>query len=268
MNEIHQRAQTFNANAAIYDDVRPGYPEQLYRDIQEYAGITESTRILEIGAGSGIATHEMALRWNAGITAIEPGADLLTIARQRCRQFPIVQFIQSTFEEYEASEQFDLIVSATAFHWIDPAIKLTKPARLLKDNGVLAVFWTNYCRDDDSIFDEINAAYTQYHPALSGERDVRQAIRKKIQMRIDELRSIPLFRHALHKEYTFSFPLTTDGYLKLLKTYSMNAVCSPDEIEPFYQEIERILGRHDNRITQPILVNLEILQKVNDSLFL
>mgnify|MGYP003565498722 CR=1 FL=1 len=76
------------------------------------------------------------------------------------------------------------------------------------------------------------------------------------------------FRHALHKEYTFSFPLTTDGYLKLLKTYSMNAVCSPDEIEPFYQEIERILGQHDDRITQPILVNLEILQKVNDSLFL
>ena len=33
-----QRAQTFNAKASIYDDVQPSYPEQLYRDIQEYAG--------------------------------------------------------------------------------------------------------------------------------------------------------------------------------------------------------------------------------------
>jgi trans-aconitate methyltransferase len=261
MNEIRQRAQTFDTNAAIYDDVRPGYPDQLYRDIQEYAGITEATHILEIGAGNGIATHEMACHWNADITALEPGADLLAIARQRCRQFPRVQFVQSTFEEYDASEQFDVITSATAFHWVDPAIKLTKPAKLLKDGGVLAVFWNNYFRDDDVIFDEINTAYTHYHPTLSGVRDIRQAIREKIQTRIDELRGIPAFRHVQHKEYSFAFPLTTDGYLKLLKTFSPNAICSPDDIAPFYQEIKRIFEQHNNRITQPVLVNLEILQK-------
>lgn len=265
MNKTRQRAQTFNTNAAIYDDVRPGYPDQLYRDIQEYAKITGTTRILEIGAGNGIATHEMARHWNADITAIEPGADLLAIARQRCRQFPKVHFIRSTFEEYNTPEQFDVIMSATAFHWIDPFVKLTKPAKLLKDDGVLAVFWNNYFRDDNMIFDEINAAYTLYHPTLSGERDIRQAIREKIQTRIDELRSIPVFQHVQHREYTFAVPLTTDGYLKLLKTFSPNAICPPAEIEPFYQEIERILAQHGNRLMQPILVNLEILQKRQNS---
>jgi trans-aconitate methyltransferase len=261
MNETRQRAQTFNSNAAIYDDVRPGYPDQLYRDIQEYANITEATRILEIGAGNGIATHEMARHWSAKITAIEPGADLLAIARQRCRQFPTVQFVQTTFEEYGTSKQFDVITSATAFHWVDPTVKRTKPATLLNDHGVLAVFWNNFFRSDDGVFDKIDAAYTRDHPTLSGGRDIRQAIREKLQTRIDELQSIPSFQHVQHKEYIFTFPLTTDGYLKLLRTFSPNAICSPDDIAPFYQAIEGILGQHGNRIMLPVLVNLEILQK-------
>ncbi len=262
MNNTQQRAQTFNTNAAIYDDVRPGYPEQLYRDIQEFAGVTERTKILEIGAGNGIATCEMADRWKARITALEPGADLLELARKRCRRHSNIRFVQSTFEEYDTLETFDLIVSATAYHWVDPAIKLTKPAQLLTDNGVLTVFWNNYFRDDAAVFDDIDAAYTRFHPTLSGGRDIRHVIREKIQTRSDELKTSPVLQYAQYKEYAFSFPLTTDGYLKLLKTFSPNAVCSPEEIAPFYQEISRILERYGGTLMLPILVDLELLQKV------
>ena len=262
MNSTQQCAQTFNANAAIYDDVRPGYPEPLYQDIQALADMTAAATILEIGAGSGIATYEMAARWNVRITALEPGAELLHLARKRCRQYPNIRFVQSTFEEYETPETFDLIVAATAYHWIDPAVKLTKPAKLLKDSGVLAVFWNNYTRGDSPVFDEIDAAYIQFHPTLSDDRDGRCIIREKIQSRIDELQSSPVLRHVHHREYTFAIRLATDSYLKLLKTFSPNAVCPPDDIAPFYQEIERILAHHGDTIMQPILVNLEILQKV------
>ncbi len=261
MNTIQQRAQTFNTNATIYDGVRPGYPEQLYRDIQTFAGITATTKILEIGAGSGLATSEMATRWNAHITALEPGADLLNIARKRCRQYQHIRFVPSTFEEYDTRETFDVIVSATAYHWIDPAVKLTKPAKLLKGGGILAVFWNNYFRDNSPVFDEIQTAYDRFHPTLSGERDIRQGIREKIRTRIDELRQSQGLQYAQHKEYMVGVPFTTDDYVKLLKTFSPNAVCPPGDIASFYQEIARILGRYGNTIMQPILVNLEILQK-------
>lgn len=258
---MDQYARTFNENAALYDEVRPGYPAQLYSDIQAFAGMSDTAKILEIGAGSGIATAGMASRWNAEITALEPGVQLLNLARHRCRMYAHVRFIQSTFEEYATDDRFELIVAATAYHWIDLAVKLLKPATLLTPNGVLAVFWANYLPGSADIFNEISAAYTCVHPSLTGIGDGHRAMREKIQSRIDELKQTQGLEYAQHYEYTFTYPLTTEGYVGLLKTFSDNAVCAPDAIEPFYQEIRRIVARHGHTIMQPVLVNLELLRK-------
>jgi SAM-dependent methyltransferase len=51
-----------------------------------------------------------------------------------------VRFEVASFEEFEAEPgSFDLIVSATAFHWIDPDVAWSKSARLLRPGGWLAV---------------------------------------------------------------------------------------------------------------------------------
>jgi ubiquinone/menaquinone biosynthesis C-methylase UbiE len=42
-----------------------------------------------------------------------------------------VSFQVSSFEDLaEPDASFDLIVSSAAFHWIDPEVRLAKPARL------------------------------------------------------------------------------------------------------------------------------------------
>jgi ubiquinone/menaquinone biosynthesis C-methylase UbiE len=43
---------------------------------------------------------------------------------------------------------FGLVVSATAFHWIDPEVAFTKPARLLRPGGWLAVLETGERYDE------------------------------------------------------------------------------------------------------------------------
>jgi tRNA G46 methylase TrmB len=43
-----------------YDDDRPGYPAQMYEDIQKICAVSDQSILLEIGAGSGIATVELA----------------------------------------------------------------------------------------------------------------------------------------------------------------------------------------------------------------
>lgn len=47
-----------------------------------------------------------------------------------------------------AAGSFDLIVSATAFHWVDPEIKYRKSARLLRPGGWLALLSTGERYDD------------------------------------------------------------------------------------------------------------------------
>src|SRR5215210_4042068 len=44
---------TFDEAASLYDEVRPGYPEDLFDDIISLSGIPARGRILEIGCGTG-----------------------------------------------------------------------------------------------------------------------------------------------------------------------------------------------------------------------
>jgi SAM-dependent methyltransferase len=48
----------------------------------------------------------------------------------------------ASFEDLADTGPFDLIVSATAFHWVDPGVGLAKAARLLRPGGWLALLTT------------------------------------------------------------------------------------------------------------------------------
>jgi SAM-dependent methyltransferase len=133
-------AQTFDLIADSYD-ARPGYPEWVFDLLAERCGLSQGTEVLEIGAGTGQATLPMLDR-GASITAVEPGAGLARRLAQRTRGRSI-EFIVSTFEEAEVpAAGFDMITSATAFHWVDVAVGLTKCAHALRDGGWLALWWT------------------------------------------------------------------------------------------------------------------------------
>lgn len=62
---------------------------------------------------------------------------------------PAVSFEVTSFEDFEATERsFALIISATAFHWVDPEVGWSKAARLLRPNGWLALLTTGEHYDD------------------------------------------------------------------------------------------------------------------------
>ncbi len=75
------------------------------------------------------------------MTALDPSADLLALARRRLAGLGNVAFVQSTFEAASlppASSK--LIASAQAWHWVAPEVGYAKAAALLALGGMLAVF--------------------------------------------------------------------------------------------------------------------------------
>ena len=46
----------FDENVLDYDRYRPTYGTEIFRDIIAYAGISDGSRVLEIGCGTGNAT--------------------------------------------------------------------------------------------------------------------------------------------------------------------------------------------------------------------
>jgi ubiquinone/menaquinone biosynthesis C-methylase UbiE len=63
MAEARDRLRTiFDEAASLYDEVRPGYPEDLFDDVISLSGIPAGGRILEIGCGTGQVTVPVAKR--------------------------------------------------------------------------------------------------------------------------------------------------------------------------------------------------------------
>jgi SAM-dependent methyltransferase len=112
----------------------------VFDDIAAAASLAPGGAMLEVGCGSGLATVGFARRGLA-VTALDPGADLLALARQRLADLDNVAFVESTFEAASLSPRsFKLIASAQAWHWIDPDVGYAKAASLLVPSGMLAVF--------------------------------------------------------------------------------------------------------------------------------
>ena len=139
-----RRRATFDQDAGLYDRARPGYPPALFDDLAELTGVGAGSRVLEIGPGTGQATLPLAER-GCQIMAVELGPDLAAVARRKLARFPGVEIVTAAFEDWPLpAVPFDLVLAATAFHWIDPAARVVKAADALRPGGWLATITTHH----------------------------------------------------------------------------------------------------------------------------
>ena len=129
--------------AAEYDRHRPVYPDELIDQACRVAGIGSGDHVLEVGCGSGQLTRGLLAR-GLHVTALEPGKNLIALARQNLEGAGAVEFVNAQFEDaLLPREQFRAVFSASAFHWIDPKVSWQKSADVLVPGGTLAL--VQYC---------------------------------------------------------------------------------------------------------------------------
>lgn len=116
----------FNTEAKLYERMRPGYPAELYKKIFEYININEESNVLEIGIGGGQATLPV-LKTGCKLTAVEYGENFAEVCRQKFSDYPKFSAVVGKFEDFAGKENsYDLIYSASAFHWIPEEIGYPK----------------------------------------------------------------------------------------------------------------------------------------------
>ncbi len=140
------RRVLFDTAAEDYDGVRQGYPDEIVRFMVATAGAAAGDPVLEVGCGTGQLTRRLAPT-GVALTAIDLGPSLVALARRNLAGAG-VRFVVTPFEEFAAPDaSFGLVVSATAFHWIDPDVGWAKAARLLRPGGWLALLRTGELYD-------------------------------------------------------------------------------------------------------------------------
>jgi SAM-dependent methyltransferase len=120
----------FDTMADDYDRSRPGYPDELVGRLDPRCDV------VEVGCGSGQLTADL-LRRGHRVVAVDPGPQLLALARRRC---PEARFVLGRFEDADLEPAaFDLVAAGTSFHWVRPEVAYDKAASLLWPGGRLAL---------------------------------------------------------------------------------------------------------------------------------
>lgn len=252
---------SFDAYADNYHSVRPGYPKQMYRDIKELCDIETNFRILEIGAGSGIATRELA-KFGCQVVGIEPGENLVQIAKKVTADQRNVEIVEGTFESFESSDMFDIIFAFTAFHWISEGDKYQRVFGLLKDEGSFVLVWNSFFQSDSPVAQEVSEAYQVYLPDVyqdSGQ-NVNEAVLAKLSSREKELHENGLFSIYFLRRYITVYSYDDKTYPQLLSTFPKVIKIEDLRRKEFLAKIGEIVKKY-GKISVPVLTSLIICQK-------
>lgn len=144
----------FGADVAGYAAGRLDYPDALFAHLADRCGLTLGAAVLEIGPGTGQATRRM-LDMGASVVAVEPDPALAAHLREWTE--PKLAIRNQRFgAEVEGAGAFDLVVAATAFHWLDSGPALAEVRRLLRPGGHFAMWWNVFHEaGDDPLFDAL-----------------------------------------------------------------------------------------------------------------
>jgi SAM-dependent methyltransferase len=112
--------------------------------------LSAGSQVLEVGCGTGKLTELLATR-GLQIVAVDPGPNMIQAARKRLGATDAVRFHVARFEDASLpGESFAAVFSATAFHWLDPAIAWHKAAAHLEPRGMLALLAHIGLRDEQT----------------------------------------------------------------------------------------------------------------------
>jgi SAM-dependent methyltransferase len=263
-----ETGRLFDEVPELYDRVRPTYPEELFADLVAITGIHEGSSVLEVGCGTGQATRSLAAL-GFSVTAVEPGAGMSALARQRLRAFDNVELESSTFEDWDdRARRFELCLAAASWHWVVPAVGWPKAHRVLRAGGWMALIGNVVVRrpGEPEVYAETADLHEHYcpghpewgHPPLE-----------------DEVRAIdrgwgsvedpgPLFGPTIVRFYPVVQWFDGAGFADLLRTTSLYRGLEPEVREPLLDAIaERIREKMGDRAPRRYLGILRVGQRAD-----
>jgi SAM-dependent methyltransferase len=211
--------------------------------------------VLEIGCGTGQATLPLARRGYL-VTALEPGPAMAAIAARKLASHRQAQIVVSRFEDWPLpAAPFDAVVSASAFHWIDPAIRVMKSADALRSGATFARISTEHIAGGDSaFFAEAQDCYRRWYPGSTGIELPRA---HGVPQDLGEFVNSGRLGRIAVRSYEWEQTYSASGFVDLLDTYSDNRILSPEVRQRLFDCLASLIEkRYGGRIRKRYLNQL------------
>ncbi len=221
-----QPTRRFADRAQEYARFRPDYPAEAIDAILDSIGDPAHLVVADLGAGTGIASRQLARR-GVRVIAIEPNGPMRGSAAPEAG----IEWREGSAEDTGLPDQSVMLATAfQAFHWFDPEPALREMHRILVPDGRLALVWNQ--RDPD---DPLTAAYSRIVRALSDQHPAEE--RPNV---TDPLFASSLFAGVRHRSFAHGQDLSLEGLLGRAASVSY----LPKE-GPRHEELtERLLELH------------------------
>ncbi len=253
---------TFNEDPKNYDQWRPTYCKELFDDIIHYSKLNENKKAVEVGIGTGQATKPFLIT-GCDVTAIELGKDLTEFSKEKFKEYKNFSVLNTSFEDFECNDNsFDILYSATAFHWIAEDIGYPKAFKLLNTHGTLALFWNKpSMREDDLLHQKLQTIYQKYTSFDNKSTEDTAACATARYNRISKTIQSYGFRDAEIKLYHQTRVFDSSSYISLLETYSDHRMLDASTKQLLYSEIENAIFEYGNTLTIYDTVELYLARK-------
>jgi ubiquinone/menaquinone biosynthesis C-methylase UbiE len=204
------------------------------------------------------------LQTGCNLTAIDYGENFCEICREKFKEYTNFSAVSGKFEDVDFNCEYDLIYSASAFHWIPEEIGYKKVYDMLKDGGVFARFANHPYRDKGkpALSEEMDRIYAEYYykyhkkePKTPVEYTEQQAYDRAL---IAEKYGFTDIQYKLfYRTRTFS----AKEYITLLGTYSDHIAIEETIRKEFFSKIEEAINRLGGEITIYDTIDLQLARK-------
>jgi SAM-dependent methyltransferase len=213
-------ARSFGAQAAVYDRVRPGYPQQAVAAVLP-AG---ATQVVDVGAGTGKLTAALLERGLA-VIAVEPDDEMRAVLTARV---PAADARAGTAEALPVGDaEADAVVFGQSWHWADHAEAAAEAARVLRPGGTLGLLWNV---DDHSV------DWAAALGSLTGSTSRFSALA--------ELDPVLGFCAGHRLDVAWEFKLPRDELVPLVGTWSRVSTLADADRKAVIDQVERLLDEH------------------------
>jgi SAM-dependent methyltransferase len=233
---VARRKESFDEAAEDYNRWRAGYPEEVIEDILASGHIESSSRVLEVGCGTGQLSLPLADR-GVELVAVECGRKLAALAQRNLARVPKAGVENASFEDWPLpAEPFDAVVVANAFHWLDPEVRFSKSARALKLGGYLTIAHAHHVRGGTpGFFEETQRYYMKW--GLSDDPFFHPPAAPDAPIMYPELDDRLEFGQVRRNRFEVPRRYSAESYVGWLKTDSLIATLDPKVREGFFDDI-------------------------------
>jgi len=236
--------QAFGLDPANYHAARPPYPGAVWTAVRDRAGLRSGIDVLEIGAGTGLATEMLLAAGPARLVAVEPDLRLAEFLRQRLGD-PRLEVVALPFEDaVRPPASVDLVVSATAFHWLDAIPSLRRIRELLRPDGTIALLWNVFGDPGraDAFHEATAHLFVGHHTTPSGGGTTDLPYGFDTEARLRDLRDTG-FAPDAPEILSWTLTLDSAGVRRLYATYSNITALPFDERERVLDGLAEIAER-------------------------